>query len=135
MPTNSRANAALTHPHFPSTCWASHSGCPPPVLTAAQVADIEGGDVGRCRSAVERLLVKVEESNLQVESALQVLTSGWLVPGKRECGQQTCPDCKVAPFINITTCFQLRGSYISRHGGIQGTRKSHAWQSALLQPD
>lgn len=94
LPTNSRANAALTHPHFPSTCWASHSGCPPPVLTAAQVADIEGGDVGRCRSAVERLLVKVEESNLQVEGALQVLTSGWLVPGQRECGQQTCPDCK-----------------------------------------
>ena len=94
LPANSRTSAALSHPDFPSTCW-SNSGCPPPVLTAAQVADIEGSDAGRCRSAVERLLVQVEERNRQVEGALQVLTSGWLVPGQRECGQQTCPDCKV----------------------------------------
>ena len=94
MPVTSRASAALSHPNFPSVCW-SRSGCPPPVLTAAQVADIEGSEAGRCRSAVERLLVQVEERNRQVEAALQVLTSGWLVPGQRECGQQTCPDCKV----------------------------------------
>ena len=71
------------------------------MLTAAQVADIEGGETGRCRSAVERLLVQVEERNKQVEGALQVLTSGWLVPGQRECGQQTCPDCKVHLFLTF----------------------------------
>ena len=156
MPPKLRTSAALSHPDFVSTCWA-HSDCPPPVLTASQVVDIEGGEVETCRRAVDRLLVQVEEvvmiivitgqtpahsvarlifmilmilimlillimllmllmliilmillmlimlimvmqveeRSLQVESALHVLTSAWLVPGQKQCGRQACPDCKV----------------------------------------
>ena len=135
LPPKLRTSAALSHPDFVSTCWA-HSDCPPPVLTASQVVDIEGGEVETCRRAVDRLLVQVEEvvmrivitgqtpahsvarlifmilmilimlillimvmqveeRSLQVESALHVLTSAWLVPGQKQCGRQACPDCKV----------------------------------------
>ena len=60
LPPKLRTSAALSHPDFVSTCWA-HSDCPPPVLTASQVVDIEGGEVETCRRAVDRLLVQVEQ--------------------------------------------------------------------------